>query len=329
MKPGKLDEKKLRDLLLRTGAQDPAVKLGPKFGEDAGVAVLGDQALVVSSDPVTFATEQIGWYAVHINANDVAATGADPRWFLSTILLPESISDDAPEAIVAQIDEACRQLSVAVLGGHTEITPGLSRPIVCGTMIGVTDESGVLPSGGAKEGDVLILTKGICIEGAALIALERPEQAREILGDERWKRACGFLRQPGLSVVRDARIAREHVSVHAMHDPTEGGLAMGLYEMARAAGLGVEVNADEIPVLPDAEELCVRLGIDPLHTLASGALLVCVAEEERDVLLRAYRQAGIRAAAIGRIVPEDFTLFRKGLKYPLLPNAQDDISKLL
>ncbi|NCC52291.1 MAG: hypothetical protein EOM20_13890, partial [Spartobacteria bacterium] len=282
MRLGKLSERDLMPLLGRMETADASVILGPRFGEDAGVVLVGDQGLVAAADPVTFASEEIGWYAVHINANDVASTGAAPRWFLSTVLLPEQAELDLAVRICNQMMEACNELEVTVLGGHTEVTPGLNRPIVCGTMLGTLDPADIVKSGAARVGDKVILTKGVCIEGTALLAIERATEARYILGEERWQVARRFLKDPGISVVKDARIARENARVHAMHDPTEGGLCMGMYELARSAGLGIEVYEEHIPVLPESADLCTRFAMDPLRTLASGALLVCVAPGEVD-----------------------------------------------
>lgn len=328
MKLGKLEEKELVPLLRHTGAMDPSVAVGPRFGEDAGVTYIGEHGLVVASDPVTFASARSGWYAVHINANDVAATGANPRWFMATVLLPQSADEKLIENIFAQIDDACTQLTVAVLGGHTEVTPGLKRPIICGTMIGVASEAGVITTGGARVGDAVVLTKGVCIEGTALLALEKEEESRKVLGKKRWERASRYLVDPGFSVVEDARIALEAVKVHAMHDPTEGGLAMGLYELAKASGHGVRIDEDRVPVLEEASDLCMHFGLDPLRTLGSGALLVCVTPEDVAPLLAAYRDAGIRAARIGTITEEGLDVYRNGLKYPLVHDAQDQITKI-
>ena len=330
MRLGKLREKDLMPLLGQMDVTDPSVILGPRFGEDAGVVLVGDQGLVAAADPVTFASEEIGWYAVHINANDIASTGADPRWFLSTVLLPEDAERELAEQICAQIMDACHDLSVAVIGGHTEVTPGLSRPIVCGTMLGTTDPANIIQSANAKVGDKVIVTKGVCIEGTALLAIEKAMEAQYILGEKRWEKARKFLKDPGISVVKDARIAREYAHVHSMHDPTEGGLCMGLYELARSAGLGIEVHEENIPIWPESAELCTRFAMDPLRTLASGALLVCVAPGEVDGLLAVYQREGIRAAVIATMVEEQrYDLFHKGLRYPLIFDSGDDISRIV
>jgi hydrogenase maturation factor len=195
-------------------------------------------------------------------------------------------------------------------------------------MLGEADPEDIIRSGAAQPGDEVIMTKGVCIEGTALLAIERATEARYILGNERWLQARDFLHNPGISVVRDARIARDSVTVHAMHDPTEGGLCMGLYELARSAGLGIEVSEEQIPVLDLSFDLCTRFSMDPLRTLASGALLICVAPGDTSTLLAAYRDAGINAARIARLIEEPrYELFNRGLKYPLVLESGDDISK--
>ena len=326
---GKIDQAALERILAYTGTADPQVLLGPRFGEDAGVVRLGPGGLVAASDPVTLASEQVGWYAVHINANDIAVTGGIPRWFPSTILLPPSTADGVLERIFLQIHDACRELAVAVIGGHTEVSMSVRQPLVCGTMLGTVDPDRIIRTAGARTGDVIIMTKGVCIEGAALLALDCPVESKFILGEERWKKVCNYLREPGISVLRDARIACETAEVHAMHDPTEGGLNMGLYEMAVSSGLGVELDEDSILFIDDSVTLCERFAMDPLRTLTSGTLLIAVAPAEADSLLAAYHRKNIPAAVIGRMVPEGFTVFRRGLRYPLVCSAQDETVSLI
>ncbi|MGD9873419.1 MAG: AIR synthase family protein [Kiritimatiellia bacterium] len=326
---GKIDQAALQRFLAYTGTADPQVLLGPKFGEDAGVVRVGPGGLVAASDPVTLAADRIGWYAVNINANDIAVTGGVPRWFLSTLLLPPTATGETVESIFLQIHDACRELSVAVIGGHTEVTMNVRQPLICGTMLGTVDPGRIIKTSGARAGDVVIMTRGVCIEGAALLALDRPVESKFILGEERWKKVCNYLHDPGISVVRDARIACEAADVHAMHDPTEGGLNMGLYEMAAASKLGVEVDEDSVLFMDEAVELCERFAMDPLRTLASGTLLIAAAPGEADRILAAYQRNNVRAAVIGRMVPEGFTVFRKGLRYPLVCSAKDETAGLV
>jgi hydrogenase expression/formation protein HypE len=306
---GKLPEDVLARLLARVAPTDPRVIVGPGIGLDAAVIDMGDRLLVAKSDPVTFATDSIGWYVVQVNANDIATTGAAPRWFLATVLLPASRANEVlAQEILSQIHLACTDIGASLVGGHTEITYGLGRPIVVGTMLGeVTRERLVTPSG-ARPGDALLLTKGIAVEGTALIARERDlrgfwrtEGSPNLEGlDQLLERCRNFLVEPGISVVRDAAIAVSAGHVHAMHDPTEGGLATGLHEMAQAAGIGMMIEADAVPIYPETLELCRATGIDAWGLIASGALLLAVDASDVGSIVHALEAGDIRAAVIGR-----------------------------
>ena len=300
MKTGKLSPDILRRLLAAARCPDARVVVGPAIGEDAAVLAVGEKLLVASVDPITFATDLIGWYAVHVNANDVAVMGASPAWFLATLLLPESAPPSLAEEIFEQTLSACRELDVCLVGGHTEVTHGLGRPLVIGAMLGEADR--VVRSSGARAGDHLILSKGIAIEGTALLAREAGDRLRDrgVDGDT-IEKARGLLFDPGISVVKEALLACETASVHAMHDPTEGGLTTAVHELAEAAGLGAVVRARDIAVLPETESLCRALGLNPLGLLASGSLLIAAAPEDCDRILGALTAAGISAACIGAL----------------------------
>ncbi len=333
---GKLPAEHLARLLTRHAPSDPRVILGPGIGRDAAVISFDDRYLVFKTDPITFASDEIGWYAVHVNANDVSCMGARPRWFLATLLLPEGNTDQAlVDTIFDQIADACRELNAELVGGHTEITHGLERPIVVGCMLGEVAPEGLVRPDGARPGDVLLVTKGIAVEGTAIIAREKANELRpgaELAGiDETMLKRCReFLYDPGISVVQDAAIAMAAGDVHAMHDPTEGGLANGLWELAQAAGVGIAVDESAIPILPETRTLCARLGLDPLGLIASGALLLSVPPEDADAVLAALERAGIAAAAIGRVVePERGVVLRSQAGDRPLPHSErDEITRL-
>jgi hydrogenase expression/formation protein HypE len=328
---GKLRPTLLRELLARHAAPDPRVIVGPRVGEDAAVLDMGDRYLVATTDPITFVTEDLGWYALVVNANDLAVRGAVPRWFLATCLLPEGRTTEAEvTALFAQLGAACERQGVALVGGHTEVTPGLDRPIVVGTMLGEVDKTRLVTTGGARPGDVLVLTKGVPLEGTSIIARARADELRARGYDEAWlARARGTLAR--LSVVPEALLAAELVRVHAMHDPTEGGLATALWELADAAGVGLVVEAERVPVLAEGAALCREFGLDPLGTIASGALLLALAPAEAGILLHALAREGIDAAFIGRVVPREagVVLTRGGQAGTLPRFDQDEITRLL
>lgn len=305
--PGKLPSPILEKMLARAQASlhDPRVLVGPRVGEDAAVLENGENYLIVATDPITFATDQLGWYVVQVNANDIAVRGARPLWFLVVLLLPESATDDVlVTTIFEQIYSACDSVGCALIGGHTEITIGIERPIAIGQMMGEVPRGQLVTTGGAQIGDVLLLTKGIALEGTALLARERAAalEKRGVPGE--WlARARNLLFEPGLSIVRDAFVARAAAAIHAMHDPTEGGLAGGVAELAYASQVGVVIERDAIYVLPECEMICTALGLDPLGTLASGALLLAVAPGDAAQVMVALVRSGISCAQIGQVVP--------------------------
>ncbi len=303
---GKLPLEFLDALLSQYTRTDERLVTGPRVGEDVAVIDMGDRYMVVKTDPITFATDQIGWYAVHVNANDVVTSGARPLWMLNTVLLPtESTTPALVEGIFCQLHEACESLGIVLVGGHTEVTWGLDRPIVVGVLIGEVPRERLLTTAGAQENDQVLLVKGIPIEGAAIIARERyAELLRRGMERELLDRACNYLFDPGISVVQAAYIAAEHAGVHAMHDPTEGGLATGLHELAFASGTGLRLYADRVPVLAEGAALCQAMDLDPLGVIASGALLVAVAPEHATALQEAYRAQDIPCAHIADLVPQ-------------------------
>jgi len=324
---GKLPPRVLDRLLARyVGTPDRRVIVGPQTGEDAAAVRVGSRALVVATDPITFAADEIGWYAVTVNANDVAVMGARPRWFQACLLSPPA-TDRRIERIFRQIHEAAEALGVAVIGGHTEITHDLPQPIVVGTMMGEVAPGKLVRSSGARPGDDVVLTKGVAIEGAALIAREKASELRVAVSQSVLRRARRLLHDPGISVVRDAGIACR-VGCHAMHDPTEGGLEMGAWELAAAAGCGIELDLRAVPVLREADILCRHLGLDVYRTIASGALLVAVGRSRTARLLAAYRRAGIPAAVIGRMTKHGRHVISADGRRPLRPVPRDEIARL-
>jgi hydrogenase maturation factor len=307
--------------------------MGPGVGLDAAVIDMGDKLLVAKSDPITFASDLIGWYAVHINANDVACLGARPAWFLATILLPEGSAPSLAEGIFEQVLDACRRMEIELVGGHFEITYGLERPIVVGAMLGEVERGRLVRGSGAEPGDCIVLTKGIAIEGTAVLAREAGE-ALQRLGvpaavlDE----ARDYIFRPGLSVVREARLAVDLAPIHAMHDPTEGGLATALHELATAGGVGLGVEEAAIPILPCTDAICRAAGLDPLGFLASGALLIALPHAHCDALLARLAEEDIAAACIGSVKEHSDGIImkrRSGNSEPLPQFARDEVARFL
>ena len=329
---GKLRATMLQALFDQHPVKDPRVVVGPRVGEDAAVIDIGDRYLVATADPITFATTDIAWYAVQVNANDIAVRGAKPRWFLATVLLPEGrTSDDDVATLFARLHEACEEIEVTLVGGHTEVTHGIDRPIVAGTMLGEVAKDKLVTTGGAQVGDAVVMTKGVPLEGAAIVAREKEAElrARGVLASV-IRKAKGLLRAPGLSVLPEAEIACELATVHAMHDPTEGGIATALHELADAAGVGLRIDRARIMILPEGRILCDAFGLDPLGTIASGALLMTLAPAEAGVVIHALARESIDCHFIGQVVPREqgVTLVDGAKQEPLPIFPQDEITRI-
>lgn len=329
---GKLTLDQIERLIERLPTSDERVVVGPAPGEDAAVVDLGDRFLVVASDPITFAATEPGAYVVAVNANDVAVCGARPRWFLWTCCLPEGSADWAlVSALADQVGRACRALGVAVIGGHTEVSRGLERPLLSGTMLGETDGRRLVTTTGAEVGDLLLLTKGVPLEGAAILATDLADLLRaKGVAEGVIARAASLLAEPGISVVAEALAAAAIEGVTSMHDPTEGGLAQACHELARAAAVGVCLEQEAIPILEEGRDICSAFGIDPLGTIASGALLIACRPEAADIAREAVAAAGVEVAAIGHVTEasEGCRLVGPdGAERPLPSYEQDEILK--
>ncbi|MDD5323676.1 MAG: AIR synthase family protein [Methylococcales bacterium] len=330
---GKLPAARLEALLAACRVpRGSGVVVGPRFGEDAAVIDVGPKYLVAKTDPITFTAEHIGWYAVNINANDIATLGARPRWFLATLLLPEKKSTARlAESIFAEILEACRALGVALCGGHTEITVGLDRPIVVGLMLGEVEKEKLVRKETQRPGDLVILTKGIALEGTAILAREKAAVLKRRFGAAVVRRAQRLLFDPGISVVREARLAVRAGEVHAMHDPTEGGLLSGVYELARAGDVGIRIWKDKVPILPETELFSRYFGFDPFALIASGSLLLTVSARSTAKVLQSLAKKGVHATIIGEILPRNKGLWAlEGSRLRRLhPPRRDEIARLL
>ena len=303
---GKLNANLLDELVSSIKKKDPRVIVGPKVGEDAAVIDIGDKYLLSTTDPITFTSYKIGWYTVNVNANDIATMGGTPKWLLVSILLPENKTDSAlVKEIFRDIENAADELGIDICGGHTEITKGLDRPIVSGHMLGEVDKDKLVTNSHARVGDEIILTKGIAIEGMALLAREREKELSGKYGKMFVERVQAFLHDPGISVVAEAHLANQAADIRAMHDPTEGGLATGLYELTRASNTGVVIYEDKIHLLDETRILCSEYKLDPLGVIASGALLIVVDPDDRDAVLSKLVQNDIACSVIGKMTDKE------------------------
>jgi hydrogenase maturation factor len=310
------------------------VIIGPKIGEDAAVIDTGeasDSYWVVTSDPITFTTEEIGYYGVVVNMNDLATMGATPKWFLVTLLFPEDSDSGLIEKVFNQIHDACRRFKISFIGGHTEVTPGITRMILSGHMIGEVRKDRLVTTSGARAEDFLLLIKGVCIEGTSILAREKESDllARGIT-PSLLRRAKRFIFEPGIDVLQAAHIACDVASVHSMHDPTEGGLINGIIEMALASEKEIEVNLEKVLIYEESQILCQEYGLDPLGVIASGALLLTISPSDLSPLLKAFGEVSIPIQVIGEVKKGPARVLKKNGKAvsELKPFHRDEILKI-
>jgi hydrogenase expression/formation protein HypE len=335
LETGKLKCDFLEDLLGKIEIEDERVVVGPGIGEDAAVLDMGHNYLIVKSDPITFVSDRIGWYVVNVNANDIASMGGKPRWFLVTVLLPENrTTGSLIEKMMKDLRRSCDDLGIALIGGHTEVTHGLKNPVLSGTMLGEADKGDLIKNGGIKKGDLLYMTKAVAIEATSIIAREKKDQIVSRFGMKFYMRCLDYLDDPGISVVGDAEIARKAAKVSGMHDPTEGGILTGAYEMARGSGVGLDLYIEKVPVYEETARLCELFSISPYGSIASGSLLIAVSKEEGGPLERAFNTgAGSvpRLSVIGEFTEEGgkVHVVEQGSRKLITPTGKDEITKLL
>jgi len=281
------------------GAKRADIIQGPAKGEDAAIVRVGEDLMALSCDPISGALKRIGWLVLNVSANDVATRGVKPRWFLSTMMLPKGTRVNLVRKICKEIHEAAMRLDIGIIGGHSEITPGIDHPLIVGFCVGVVEKGRYVTTGMARKGDEVILTKGVGIEGTAILASDRRKMLMRRFDGELVRRAESFYDR--ISVVKDALTAFNVGGISAMHDPTEGGVAGGLHELADASGKGFEVYEDRLMSEPETLEICRFFKIDPLRLISSGSLLITCLPEMTDKILSKLHLVGIKASSIGRI----------------------------
>jgi hydrogenase maturation factor len=302
LQPGKIPPDILKDIVFKNlGAPRIEVTLGPAAGIDGAVIDMGSKDAIVSMDPITGAVERIGMEAINVNANDIATFGVEPAFFFSCIMLPAGADSKIIETISTQMHNAAKDLGIAIVGGHCEITPTLSSPIVVGCIMGITEKGKYVTAAGAKPGDKIILTKTAGIEGTAILATDREQQLKTVFSQTLIEGAKQYYNH--ISVVKDALTAYRTGGVHAMHDPTEGGILNGIHEMADAANLGVRIQQDKITVEPETAKICRYYEIDPLQLISSGALLIAADPTMAPQIIENLAKEHIYAEIIGEFTP--------------------------
>jgi hydrogenase expression/formation protein HypE len=294
------------------------VVVGPALGEDAAVINLGDRYMAVHTDPISGSVKLLGFLAVYVPTNDVAVRGIEPMWLSVAIFLPPGAEEEVLDAVTSQIDSAARELGVAVVGGHTEVTTAVTRPLVVATAMGVGRR--YVTTSGARPGDYVLMTKSAGQEAASILATDFEEKALKRGVDKAAvERAKEFIKS--ISVVREA-LALADIAT-AMHDPTEGGVANGLAEIAYASGVSIVADPQKVVVYPEVEALCRAFGIDPLETLSSGVLLATVPPSRLPDAEERLRELRVPYSVIGRVVPRADFLVKIGERIYDKPYVED------
>ena len=328
---GKLPPDLLESIIQKAPISDYRLVLGPGTGVDCAVVDNGDKYLVLKTDPITFTTENIGWYAVQINVNDIVTTGAKPVWMMASILLPEKLTTkDLVEKISSQLFSACRELDISFIGGHTEITYGINRPIIAATIIGEVEKSEFISAKGVNVGDKVLLTKGIPIEATAIIANEFGDKLTNILTFDEMQQAKNYLFTPGISIYKDALLARACGGISAMHDPTEGGLAAALWELSIASQKSILFYPDKVFIPEVSKKICKHFGLNPLNVISSGALLMTASPKTSQQIINKLNENNIICSEIGIVNCEgEDVIISDGDSYAQLDRPErDEMTKL-
>lgn len=327
MKIGKVPENVLkRSVMKQLHYKRDEVVLGPGIGEDcAALALAEDEIFVMSTDPITGTAKDIGKLAIQITANDLASAGAEPIGVMLTILLPDGTREIALKRIMEQMECACREAKMQILGGHTEVTAVVNQPVVNVAGVAKAKKGSLISTAGARAGMDIVVSKWVGIEGTMIFAKEKEAELKEHFPADFVDTAIGFDRY--LSVVPEAAVATQS-SVAAMHDVTEGGLFGALWEMAEASGVGLEIDLKKIPIRQETVEICEYFDVNPYGLISSGMMLMAAADG--NALVLALQEAGIPATVIGKATEgNDRVIIRDEERRFLEPPKTDELYKVL
>jgi len=323
---GKLAGNKLKKTILDKidhFRSDVLVPAGP--GEDSAVIDLGDSLLVVSSDPITGAEKNAGYLAVNVACNDIAAAGAEPFGIQVVLLLPSSLSEDRSEKLMEEIVATAKKMEIEVLGGHTEITDLVQKPIITITALGRAQKEEMCSSSAAEAGDILYISKGMGIEGSYILASDyQDDLINRGVSRKTMSEVSKYLDL--LSVIPESRIARKN-GVKAMHDVTEGGVYGAIAEMAAASKLGFVIEKDNFKLKAEVDEICSKLDLDPAALISSGSMLMAAAPEND--LNSVFADQGIEIIRVGRMTESGSYIEENGLKKKFSVPEKDELWKFI
>lgn len=325
---GKLDSDLLKEIVFgKITYKRPEVLVRPGIGEDCAVINFGKEYnCVMSTDPITAAATDIGRLAIHITCNDIASNGIQPVGIMLTVMLPYGTTEEDVAMIMEQAGETAAKLQVEIIGGHTEITNAVVKPVIVSTAVGRAPVGSKNSTDNMSVGDHILITKRVGIEGAGIIASDLEDKLQDVLTDQELAKAKSFLKE--VSVVKEGIIAGE-VGTNGMHDVTEGGVLGAVYEMAVIADHGVKIYKDRIPVDDVTLKIADKFNINYMRLISSGCMLIVAAEDKKDEIIEKIQAAGINVSDIGVITEKE-----KGLKLvvgdeeeEILPPAGDELYK--
>lgn len=326
MKAGKVPESVLkRSIIKQIKTKRPEILMGAAVGEDCALIELAeDEVYVMSTDPITGTSHEIGSLAVHVTANDIASAGAEVLGVMLSVLLPEGTEEEELKTIMKQVEETCHELNIQTIGGHTEVTRVVNQPVITVTGVGKVRKDSYITTGGAHPGDDVVVTKWIGLEGTSIIAREREDKLKERFSESFIKKAADFNKY--ISVVPEAAIAVKH-GVSSMHDVTEGGIYGALWEVAEASSAGLDIDLLSIPVRQETIEICEVFGISPYQLISSGSMLITT--QGGHDLVRELEKEGIHATVIGKVTGSNDRVLINGEERRFLePPGADELYKI-
>ncbi len=327
MKAGKLDSKLLEKIVFKhIKLRREEVLVRPAIGEDCAVVDFGEEACVLSTDPITGAANEVGRLSVHISCNDIASSGVEPLGIMLTIMVPEGTTEEQIEEIMKQASEEAEKLNVEIIGGHTEITNAVNKTVIVSTAIGKSPKKKVLNKTRVKPGDAIILTKYAGLEGTGIIATDFSEKLEKCLSDDELKRAKEMLNH--LSVVKEGIIAGKAGALE-MHDVTEGGVLGAVWEICERTGTGARIEYDNIPIMPETLKICQTFGLDCLKLISSGCMMIVISKENAEELLYALQKEQIQASQIGIITEKRRYMLKDGSEVEIQPPVSDELYKVI
>lgn len=329
LKTGKLDSDLLEELVFHNiTLRRPEVITRPGIGEDCAVVDFGSYECILSTDPITAAVKDIGRLAVHISCNDVAANGIEPLGLLLAIMLPEGTTKKEISEIMAQAGKASEELNVEIIGGHTEVTPAVNKPVIVSTAIGRGEKWSSQNAEDMRPGDLIYVTKHVGLEGTGIISADREEELSNLLNKEELEYAKSLIEK--ISVVREGVLAGK-IGTNGMHDITEGGVLGAVWEMCQVAGTGALIEVNQIPVEEVTKKICETFKIDYLRLISSGSMMIMVSPDKKEAMEKAMEEAKIRFSNIGTIktLDQGIKMLVDGKPAEIAPPTTDEIYKAL